>query len=406
MKDQTRIRLFFLAMMLFSLGANFAHPITPTVIKNLGLHDYMFGVAYAAMAATNFLASPFWGKINVYLSSRKTMLIGGIGYGIGQILFGLAQTEGMIVLARLVSGAFASAVFVSFLTYIVNTSGEEVRGTHLITSATIQSVFSAFGYLIGGLLGEISIALTFGVQALTLITCGFLFLMICKDDTQKSLKETTPGRLIKEANPFVVFLASREFMTVLLASLFAVNALANIGFTAYEQCFNYYIKDQFGLTSAYNGAIKAAVGFITLAANSTICVWIVRKTDSKKSLVLVLTAAAVSIISVIMAPNIGLFMVLNLLFYGFNAISIPVIQNLIAEDAEGEKSNVVMGFCNATKHLGGIIGALTAGFVYGFGPKISFIFAAASFLAATGCVIYYNVKCRKIPREKTETAVA
>ena len=395
MSEKTRIRLFFLASILFCLGANFAHPITPTVIQNLGLHDYMFGVAYAGMASTNFLFSPFWGKINVYLSSRKTMLIGGVGYAVGQICFGLAQTELQIVPARMISGAFASAVFVSMLTYIVNTSDEEKRGVYLITSATIQSVFSAFGYLIGGLLGEISIGLTFGIQAATLAGSGLMFYLVCKDDTLKSMRETTPGKLMKEANPFSVFFASREFMTVLLATMFIVNALANIGFTAYEQCLNYYIKDQFGLTSAYNGAIKAAVGFITLAANGTICVWIVKKTDSKKSLVLVLAAAAAAIFSVIMAPDVALFMVLNLVFYAFNAISVPVIQNLIAQDAEGEKSNVVMGFCNATKHLGGIIGALTAGFVYGLGPKVSFVFAGISFAAAAAGGIYYNMRYRK-----------
>ena len=84
-------------------------------------------------------------------------------------------------------------------------------------------------------------------------------------------------------------------------------------------------------------------------------------------------------------------MVLNLVFYAFNAISVPVIQNLIAQDAEGEKSNVVMGFCNATKHLG----ALTAGFVYGLGPKVSFVFAGISFAAAAAGVIYYNMRYRK-----------
>ncbi len=395
MKESTRLRLFFLGTILFNLGANFAHPITPTVIQNLGLHDYMFGVAYAAMASTNFLFSPFWGKLNVYLSSRTTMLIGGIGYGVGQLCFGLAQTELQIVPARMISGAFASAVFVSILTYIVNTSDEEVRGIHLITAATIQSVFSAFGYLIGGLLGEISIGLTFGVQAITLAGSGLMLFMVCKDDTQKSMKETTPGALIREANPFKVFLASREFMTVLLASMFLVNALANIGFTAYEQCFNYYIKDQFGLTSAYNGVIKAAVGFITLAANGTICVWIVKKTDSRKSLIMVLAAATVSIFALIMSPNIQIFMIVNLIFYAFNAISVPVIQDLIAQDADGEKSNVVMGFCNATKHLGGIIGALTAGFVYGIRPNLSFIFAGISFAAAVAMVVFYNMKSRE-----------
>ena len=49
MKYKTRFAAFFAAMTLFNLAANFAHPVTPTVIKNLNLHDYKFGLALAAI---------------------------------------------------------------------------------------------------------------------------------------------------------------------------------------------------------------------------------------------------------------------------------------------------------------------------------------------------------------------
>ena len=62
MKYKTRFAAFFAAMVVFNLAANFAHPVTPTVIQNLKLHDYMFGVALAAMQFTNFLVSPSGGK--------------------------------------------------------------------------------------------------------------------------------------------------------------------------------------------------------------------------------------------------------------------------------------------------------------------------------------------------------
>lgn len=75
MKYKTRFFLFFFVMVLFNLAANFAHPVTPTVIQDLNLHDYMFGLALAAMMLTNFLLSPFWGKINEYISSRMSLLI-------------------------------------------------------------------------------------------------------------------------------------------------------------------------------------------------------------------------------------------------------------------------------------------------------------------------------------------
>ena len=82
--------LFFVVLSAFFVAASFAHPVTPTLIKEYDLNDYMFGVALAAMQTTNFLFSPFWGKLNNYISSRQAMLVCGIGYAVGQALFGMA----------------------------------------------------------------------------------------------------------------------------------------------------------------------------------------------------------------------------------------------------------------------------------------------------------------------------
>ena len=120
MKYKMRFFAFFAAMVVFNLAANFAHPVTPTVIQELRLHDYMFGVALAVMLITNFLLSPFWGKINNYISSRLSLLICCLGYGVAQIWFAYATTELMIILARMFAGLFTGGIFVSFLTYIVN----------------------------------------------------------------------------------------------------------------------------------------------------------------------------------------------------------------------------------------------------------------------------------------------
>ena len=57
MNSKTRTRAFFLTMILFNLAANFAHPVTPTIIKDLGLHDYMFGLSLAVRMTVNFLIS-------------------------------------------------------------------------------------------------------------------------------------------------------------------------------------------------------------------------------------------------------------------------------------------------------------------------------------------------------------
>ena len=65
--------LFFVLVALENLAANFAHPITPTLIKELALPDYSFGVLYAGMAFTNFLFSPMWAKQVKRIGSKKVL---------------------------------------------------------------------------------------------------------------------------------------------------------------------------------------------------------------------------------------------------------------------------------------------------------------------------------------------
>ena len=126
-QKSSRMTYFFVVMFIFNMAANFVHPVTPTIIMDLALNDYMFGLAFATMMAFNFLFSPFWGKIAGQISSKTVMLIGGLGYALGQVLFGLAQTETQFLLARLVAGTFCGGSYVTFLTYTVNMSSEEKR---------------------------------------------------------------------------------------------------------------------------------------------------------------------------------------------------------------------------------------------------------------------------------------
>lgn len=372
MKYKTRFAAFFFAMVLFNLAANFAHPVTPTVIKNLNLHDYMFGVALAAMLFTNFLMSPFWGKINNYVSSRMSMAVCCCGYGAAQVWFAYSTTELQIILARMFAGLFTGGVFVSFLTYVVNKSTPEDQGKHLTITATVQSVASAFGYMIGGFLGEISVLTAFMVQAVTLVAVGILFFLICEPDGEIGLSGISPKQLVKEANPFQAFMDSRTFMTVSFALLFAINVLINFGNTGFDQAFNYYLKDVLGLTSSYNGIIKAAVGFISFISNMTLCIWIINKTNVKRSMVSLTAVCALAALGTVISGNIGIFIGFSVVVYAGYSVSVPVLQSMIANQADIRQKNLVMGFFNATKSLGSIAGSMTAGFIYSVHVKLPF----------------------------------
>lgn len=394
MKYKQRFLFFFAAMILFNLAANFAHPVTPTIIQDLRLPDYMFGLMLAAMQFSNFLFSPFWGKLNVSISSRQTLLICCTGYGVAQLGFACATTQSMILLARVLAGVFVGGIFVSFLTYVINTAKPEDQAKFLTYSATIQAVFGAFGYLVGGLLGEFSIRGTFYLQAFCLGLAGILFRLVCLPDGQQ--EQTDLKKIALETNPLQAFIDGKYFMNMAFVMLFAVNILMNFANTGFDQVFNYYLKDQLGLTSSYNGIIKAAVGLISFVFNMTVCLWIIRKTDTRISITVLMALCAVTALGTLLAPKIWLFILLSVFVYAGYSVSLPVLQNMVAIQADPARKNLVMGFYNATKSLGSIIGSLMAGFLYAVHIKLPFAVVAVAYglslLAAVGYLLQSKKK--------------
>ena len=394
MKYKLRFAFFFAAMILFQMAANFAHPVTPTIIQQLHLPDYMFGLMLCAMMVSNFLFSPFWGKINASISSRQTLLIGCTGYAAAQLIFAYARTQTAILFARVLAGVFVGGIFVSFLTYVINTAKPEDQAKYLTYSATIQAVFGAFGYLVGGILGEFSIRGTFLLQSGCLCAAGILFRLICLPD------KTTSGKLpvrqiFRETNPLQAFIDGRQFMNITFVMLFSLNILMNFGNTGFDQVFNYYLKDQLGLTSSYNGLIKAIVGLISFVCNLTLCIWIIQKTNTKKSMVVLSAFCAVASLGTLIVPNISLFIGCSVLVYAGYSVSLPVLQHLAAIQADPAQKNLVMGFYNATKSLGSIIGSLLAGFLYSAHVKLPFLVVTVVYSFSIVSAIGYLMQGRK-----------
>ena len=394
MKYKLRFSLFFTAMILFNLAANFAHPVTPTIIQNLNLPDYMFGLMLAAMMIAQFLLSPFWGKINATISSRKTLLISCVGYGAAQLGFAYATTQTMILLVRVLAGVFVGGIFVSFLTYVINRARPEDQGKYLTYSATIQAVFGAFGYLVGGLLGEWSIRATFLLQAGTLAFSGVMFYLVCLPDNTDERKLPMKD-ILRQSNPLQAFLDGRHFMNPGFVLLFALNILMNFGNTGFDQVFNYYLKDQLGFTSAYNGLIKAAVGFISFAFNMTLCLWIIRKTDTRKSMVVLALFCTAAAVGTLVFPDLVPYIGCSVALYAGYSVSLPVLQDMAAARSDPARKNLVMGFYNATKSLGSIVGSLMSGFLYGIHFRLPFFVVAGAYGLSILAAVGYLLRCRK-----------
>lgn len=380
---------FYIFYALFAVFSNVAHPITPTMFKNLGYPDYMFGVSFAAMAFTMFLASPYWGKMGDSVGHSKIFALTMPLYGIAQMCFGLSTTIFTTIVSRLFCGFFSAGTVVSAMAYVVNATNQENRGKYMSYYVAIGSVFSAFGYFVGGVLGNKSILMVFILQITALFIAGNFAYFNLEDPKRKKYTYS-----INSANPFKAFMGMKEIMTATLITFLIVVFLTSFASTAYDNAFNYYIKEALKLPSSYNGVIKAIIGIVSLVVNFTINIYIVKKTDIRKSIIIVLALCGISSMVVPFIHETMLFFAGNIVFFMFNSIYLPIQQVLVTKDRDVETSGIIAGVFNSVRSVGMIFGALFAGFIYSKGNILPFIAASVAFILGS-LISFINYKQNK-----------
>ena len=392
-RKQSVTRLLILSAIYF-LVANFAHPVEPTFYKNLALPDYMFGVAFAAMATPIFLFSPFFGKLADRYGPAKILVICYIGYGFGQLyFFFLAKDVLNVILARAFAGVFIAGLGVSHILYILDNAETDNKGGALAAYATVSAIFSAFGYLVGGVLGDISLEFTLGAEVAGIWLIGILYWIFLADKEREGSKLVWKD-LLKEANPLSAFSLEKEDRNLVFISFLLVCMFTSFAATCYEQCFNYFIKDQYGFPPSYNGYLKGGVGIITLIANSTICTYLMNKTDIRVSIIYVLMICLVMMIGIVLIKQVTPFIILNVVFFGFNAVYKPLLQSML-NGFSRKSSGSVVGIYNSISNIGTIVGSLVSGFVYEVSPRGSFVYTAVAFGLAILCSYVQRISDEK-----------
>lgn len=376
---------FFMLMFMEMVFANLAHPATPFLIELRSLPSYTFGFAFSAMAFTNFLFSPFWGLMSNRYGRMKVYLVGCLGYAIGQLGFALAMSFWAIILARMVAGFFVGGVMVMHLTIVMDYSDQSSVASNLTIHATIFTIAGAVGYLIGGFLGDVSLSLLFALQIIGLATSGILayatFRQIPILDSEKYKKHTW----LSDINPLSGFKLAYKYLTPVLWLFLLIVFVAQIGSIAFDQSFNFFIRDQFNFPPSYNGMLKASFGVLSLIVNSTVGIYLVRKTKQQKPLATIMFGMSLLSTSLVFITNQPIFLVVSIGLFVFNSIYLILIQTIAGNLGQKIDYSLFMGLFNAIKSLGMIAGASIVGLVYSFSARGSFVFSATAF--AFGAVL-------------------
>lgn len=379
------ILIFHIITIFQSIANNLAHPVTPTFIYQLQLRDAMFGLAFSAMSLGIFLFSIFWGELSNNYKKTTILLITMSGYGVGQFLFMQATGEVDLLLSRLLAGFFAGGFQVASLNYLVTECSVEERGTQLTYHAILLMASSTIGYFVGGLVGDYSVKATILLQIVLSIAVGVAYYVFLNKHESAPIKKQMS---LQQLNPIQSIMNSKKLMTPTVFMVMLAIFMAWLGSTSFDQSFNYYLRDVFGFKPSYNGYLKIATGIIGIIGNFTLGMFIIKKTNIKRSYSMMLIVMVIAAFGVIFAQSLSVFLIFAVLYIGLDSISKPIQQTLVSSlSTDANQAQSLMGLYNSMKGLGMIGGAFIAGIIYESLKIGPFILASICVLFAAMVVI-------------------
>ena len=169
-----RAFLFLLAAMQFTHMVDFMilMPLGPRLLDAFGMTPGRFGSVVSAYTFSAGIATLLAALFLDRVDRRKTILIVYFGFTVGTLLCGLAPNEHLLMLARILTGAFGGVMVATVMALIGDVVPLSRRGAAMGIVMTSFSVASIVGVPLGILISN-----HFGWQAPFFAIAGFSLLM-------------------------------------------------------------------------------------------------------------------------------------------------------------------------------------------------------------------------------------
>ncbi|AWB44408.1 MFS transporter [Paenibacillus sp. CAA11] len=134
-------------------------PLLTIYVLNLGSsHDdasLSSGIIFSAVGIATVIAAPIWGRIGQRIGYRKTLMIGLLGGGIGNVLQIIFHNLYGFGILRFVYGLFFAAVYPALNALIVQATSSDFRGRAFSLNQSANQLGNMMGPIAGGALGGI-----------------------------------------------------------------------------------------------------------------------------------------------------------------------------------------------------------------------------------------------------------
>ncbi|MEL6360647.1 MAG: TCR/Tet family MFS transporter [Pseudomonadota bacterium] len=257
------LAFIFITVMLNMIGFGVIIPVMPQLLQEItgqGVAEAARwgGILSATYALMQFIFSPIMGGLSDQFGRRPVILFSLLIYSLDFLLLALAPTVAILLLARMIAGAFA-ATFTTANAYIADISPPEKRAANFGLVGAAFGLGFIIGPAIGGYLGE-----QYGARAPFFFVAGlgmvnFIYGAIFLPET---LAPENRRRFdIRRANAFGNFKQFAQYPIILPIALAML--IFQIGHWTFPSVWAYYAEAKFSWSP---GEIAASLVMVGLAA--------------------------------------------------------------------------------------------------------------------------------------------
>ncbi len=402
----------FLVVMIDLLGFGIVLPLLPFYAQEFAASAVMIGLLYSVYSFMQLNFSPIWGSWSDRIGRRPIMLLSTFGAVIAYIIFGLAESLGVLFFSRVVAGMMGGNISTA-QAYIADVTDDEnrARGMGLIGAAfgigfvigpatATLLIHSSFHDFIAGLgwttfaewMSTNRFALP-GFFAAFLSFCSFLMVLFKLPETVDTTKERkafyrrpsvfTPRfwRLLSDQKGK----SARGFLIPLIIGFF----LLSFGESSLYSAFPLFAEAELSMTAEEVGIQFFYIGIIAVVVQGFLIKPLTNIFAEEK---LFMAGNIIMVIGLGLIPlahnMLTLAVFLGLMALG-KSLNTPTITSLISKEANDDNVGAVMGASQGLSGLGRMIGPTWGGAL--FAVYFGLPFALTALIVATTVWIAFGL---------------
>ncbi|NPV43676.1 MAG: MFS transporter [Firmicutes bacterium] len=371
---KTNILVLFFSLIVIMLGFGLVMPFVPFFIERFGAGGSELGVLIASYGLMQFIFAPIWGDISDRWGRKKVMIAGMLGNGVTLLAFGFANSLWVLFVARILSGALASAMVPASMAYIGDITDEEERGSGLGLIGAAAGAGIVIGPGLGGFLAAKSLAFPFIVAAfLSLVSSLLIFFF---------LPESLPAeRGSKNVQRSITLQYARMKKALLspIGILLIMTFIVSFGLTNFQGIYGLFALKKFGYGPQKVGTILMVMGAVLAIGQGVIAGSLIKRFREELIIKVSLILSSIGFVSMVVVRSYpGVLASTGIFILAISLLRTSIAALISKKSAIGQ--GVAMGLNDSFKSLGRIIGPVWAGFIFDINANYPYITGAVIML--------------------------